>query len=557
MSKITEECPICIEPYTLHPPVRCEYCPIEACRSCCERYILCKENKIKCMDTTCTRLWTRRFINKHFTQKFINGKLQSHRENILFENEKEFYPDTIDKIAKLKTVQDDFAIILSIMEIKKTNKDITMYDTLLSIYDILFGNVNKVLFKIERTMNYVDVFIIHISYHIEQINSSIVSLRMCDDINKKMNEQNARFQTEDDLVISKYRQLSEHIDINRIRDIFCIIIQVIQCRDDNEKQCIIKNYCHLESCEGILDDKWYCVLCGRTTCPMCLEKKDDENHTCNKDTVESVKMMKTETKPCPRCKARIYKIDGCDQMWCTRCHTAFSWTTGNIERRIHNPHYYEWLRSRSENGEIPRTDGDGDGEEEKKIEVNHCDDEIEITEFHTTRLRQNVIMYIKKLRSIIANKNSNANSNANANSIESEFENIKKQLYHFESELIHIIHLREFELRKYSDVDNNNDKLCKLIVRLNYLNKKINEKEYKTFLGEKQTKKEMNVEMRQLIQTWIVIKTDVLRRFIYRFSDAVIHNQIIEFDDISYELDEIKSFVNTHLREIEKIYKVS
>lgn len=43
----------------------------------------------------------------------------------------------------------------------------------------------------------------------------------------------------------------------------------------------------------------------------------------------------------------------CDQMYCIKCHTAFSWRTGAIERgNVHNPEYYRWMR---ENGQdIPR-----------------------------------------------------------------------------------------------------------------------------------------------------------------------------------------------------------
>jgi hypothetical protein len=54
----------------------------------------------------------------------------------------------------------------------------------------------------------------------------------------------------------------------------------------------------------------------------------------------------------------IFKIEGCDQMYCTQCQTAFSWRTGKIETgTIHNPHYYEFLR-RQNNGAIPRNPGD-------------------------------------------------------------------------------------------------------------------------------------------------------------------------------------------------------
>ena len=69
-------------------------------------------------------------------------------------------------------------------------------------------------------------------------------------------------------------------------------------------------------------------------------------------------MLDKDSKTCPSCAALIFKIDGCDQMFCTQCATAFSWRTGKVETgRIHNPHYYEYNRNRGraqrEIGDIP------------------------------------------------------------------------------------------------------------------------------------------------------------------------------------------------------------
>jgi ferritin-like protein len=81
---------------------------------------------------------------------------------------------------------------------------------------------------------------------------------------------------------------------------------------------------------------------------------------CKKEDVDSVSLIRKETRPCPKCGIRISKIDGCDQMWCTAegCGTAFSWISNKIiSGVVHNPHYYEWLR-RNNNGVAPRPAGE-------------------------------------------------------------------------------------------------------------------------------------------------------------------------------------------------------
>ena len=106
-------------------------------------------------------------------------------------------------------------------------------------------------------------------------------------------------------------------------------------------------------------DQRMCPTCNVATCKRChVEIPQDAAHACDANELATMKLLERDTKACPKCKALIHKTDGCDQMWCVQCHTPFSWRTLQIETgRIHNPMYYEWLRSRSVNGEIPRDAG--------------------------------------------------------------------------------------------------------------------------------------------------------------------------------------------------------
>lgn len=102
--------------------------------------------------------------------------------------------------------------------------------------------------------------------------------------------------------------------------------------------------CQSPNCNGMLSHTYKCDLCNNYTCNHCLELKG-ENHTCNPDSVATATAIRQDTRPCPSCGERISKIDGCDQMWCVKCKTAFSWKTGAIETKaIHNPHYFAWMR---------------------------------------------------------------------------------------------------------------------------------------------------------------------------------------------------------------------
>jgi len=115
------------------------------------------------------------------------------------------------------------------------------------------------------------------------------------------------------------------------------------------------------NCRGFLSTQWKCNLCDMWTCKDCHEMKGPEQdtpHECNQDNLASAKLIDADTRGCPKCGARVYKISGCNQMFCTACNDcAFDWVTGRVETVIHNPHYYEFQRQLN-GGQAPRVIGD-------------------------------------------------------------------------------------------------------------------------------------------------------------------------------------------------------
>lgn len=114
--------------------------------------------------------------------------------------------------------------------------------------------------------------------------------------------------------------------------------------------------CTVGECRGFLSEKYVCGLCTTAICKDChavlpeASSADDASpsppaHVCDPNEVATITELNRSTKPCPKCHVRIFKTEGCDQMFCISCHTAFSWRTGEVELGvIHNPHYFQALR---------------------------------------------------------------------------------------------------------------------------------------------------------------------------------------------------------------------
>lgn len=279
-------CPICIAKYnkTTCAKVMCP-CDSECCRTCAQTYLLSTIQEPHCMQ--CRNKWSLEFVKHNLGASFVNGALKEHQTKII----------TDKSLAKREELM-PLAI-----EYKNDQADKKKINELKEKIAVLKEQINE--------------------YH-DQIN----------DIDNAKRIRNG----EQPYYRAGYLRRNLQLGIVNIG------AAVGGGAAPEPKQKFIMP-CQNANCNGMLNNAYCCKLCDKKTCSKCLEVENEE-HNCNPDSVESAKLLRNSTKPCPKCGTRISKIDGCDQMWCVECKTAFSWNTGTIEtHHIHNPHYFEYMRN--------------------------------------------------------------------------------------------------------------------------------------------------------------------------------------------------------------------
>jgi hypothetical protein len=299
-----------------------------------------------------------------------------------------------------------------------------------------------------------------------------------------------------------------HDKITHLKNLLRLLNVEYHKQPELQKQNFVRQ-CPNGECRGFLNNQWKCGLCNNWSCAECHEVKGElrnTHHTCKPENVETAKLLRRDTKSCPKCTTPISKIEGCDQMFCTQCHTAFSWNTGRIETGvIHNPHYFEW---RSQNGTQQRN----------LLEV-QCGREID--------------------HEIVGILNRICNTDI--------IYNIARN----------VLHIRQVELPKYA-VNRFNDNSD---LRIRYLRSQITEKVFKQTLQKRFKTNEKKNEIGAVIATYTHCVTDIIYRLIveYKNPQAIID---LTNDTISpieskyyYELQELIRYTNDCFKNISKIYK--
>ena len=313
-------CPVCMQRYTKvkRREIECPMCTKKVCLACIKQVML-DSGKTECMN--CHKEFTTTFICEIASTTFFRTMFKIKQEK-LFEMNKLLLPRTQERLDKQKQFNAYSRELCDAREklydtrikLDQNSKKLQREKEARKKLRAKKGNTTNLCERIHRRIEDIKFF-----------QSKINSLRRkCAELDRKMSE----------------------LNISRV--------------DAKEKE--VPKYimnCPSDDCRGFINIEGKCGLCNTKICLECREPENEhEEHKCDPDAVKTVKLLRKDTKPCPKCTVPIHKIDGCSQMWCVVCHIAFDWITGKIETgRIHNPHFYQFQRQQN-GGVAPRVPGD-------------------------------------------------------------------------------------------------------------------------------------------------------------------------------------------------------
>ena len=327
-------CSICFDTFnkSTRSPTQCPYCSIQTCRTCLQTYLLNDISDIpRCINPECGHGYNREFLDGELTSTFRLKIYKIHREKVLSDRERARFPSTQEDTHAYSTAkQIDTELTKKMDTLTKSIKEAMTEETHVALQSI--HNYTMKLYMFQRNMP------IPSKYNIsESVYTKALQVRKAYDV----------------VVLPLQKQLRKlRRELNQVKP----IVRSLGLRRQNtlttvpetKKQEFVKA-CPANDCKGFLSSAWKCGLCDLWSCPTCHEVKGqnrDSEHKCDPNKVLTVDLLNKEAKSCPKCGVQICKIEGCDQMWCTHCNTGFNWRTGKVASGpIHNPHYFEWLRS--------------------------------------------------------------------------------------------------------------------------------------------------------------------------------------------------------------------
>lgn len=251
-------------------------------------------------------------------------------------------------------------------------------------------------------------------------------------------------------------------------------------------------------------------------------RKLKKAHKCKQEDVDSVKEIRQHSRACPSCKARIFRISGCDTMWCTRCNTGFNWRTGMVikdARDLHNPHYIDFVRHNPGFQYSQQRGQSANGADEKNAVIdNPCDrltiETIQLPDAYSVLRR---ISIDTSIRAIISA---------------------------FQQQMLHV---RDYARRKFM-AGNQYDETE---YALRYVTKRWDEKRWRIMVEHHDRFRQTNQEYVDVIMTWLVVMNDL-------FATHLMSVHSITADGAKRFIEQmrhISEYTNTTLKEMNTMYK--
>ena len=293
------DCEVCCETFNKldRLPVQCiNQCGLLVCRKCVDTFVVSNSpQEPVCMK--CKHVWSEDFLTTQMTKVFMTKKLKPLLAQRMFEVQQMRFPETQENMVRKR-------------EIARVEP---LVKNALKAYHVADKEIKRLVAINNTTMDTIGPDVIAHAW--ENKREAYTHWRA---LNTKL----------EDLGKKSKKRISEY-----------------------------KMGCMREDCRGFLNSKWVCGLCELKSCKDCHEPLD-EGHECDPGKIETVKLLKKDSKPCPKCSCFISKISGCDHMWCTNCNTGFSWKTGQQidNSRQTNALYYQYMRDTQ--GQVPRNVGD-------------------------------------------------------------------------------------------------------------------------------------------------------------------------------------------------------
>ena len=473
MADACTDCPVCLEPFTkaIRKEISCQFCKKSVCKSCFQQYIVSLDSEANCLH--CKAVIPFDTIAKVCTGTFMNQQFKEHRKKLLFEEEKNHLPEA-QQLIQLKKHADELREKATKFykyqqklrqELAKVSRTCDRYAT----------RVNRCMHAFDRgDVGYLD-----------------------------------RLTAGDGAAGGAGESKEGEEDTGTSRGWICP--------------------CPHDDCRGYIESRTYqCGTCDRKICKRCrvglpsereMEEELDEDgnpltHTCKQSDLDTVALIRRSCKPCPKCSTQIHKIAGCDQMWCTQCHTTFSWRTGRVvDGIVHNPHYFEYVRN---NGNVPpRAPGDM-----------VCGGLP-----HAYRIRQRL---------------QGAEDHYGQDGVE-----YVAQISSFVRFCTHIQHVELDPLRRM--FNENNDRDIRMF-RVRYLEGDATEDEYKGFLVHREKIRRRNREKLQIWEMFVTVATEHIQTMLNKDEEDRIHETTQ--NELLSTLHALIDYTNESMQKASKVHRL-